>query len=89
MINNNAKEGVVMVMNPLTGKMIDIMPLLRLLAGNCYTLPDGGMEGYYLVDRAIEVMATSFDEEMSIKSIKESINDLYRLRRAFGEMKEL
>ncbi len=89
MINNNAKEGVVMVTNPLTGKMIDVMPMLKLLAGNCYTLPDGGMEGYLLVDRAIEVMVTSFDEEMGLRNVKESLNDLYRLRCAFGKMKEL
>lgn len=88
MSNQPTKNEVVIVANPITGKMIDVLPMLRLLAENCYSSPDGGKEGYYLVDKVIEVLATGFDEDANISSVKDCVADLYRLKRAFMEMKE-
>lgn len=74
-MKSDVKEKVLMVENPLTGKMINILPMLEFLNAKRYTNCDGGKEG--------------FDERSDVKEIQNTLFGLYELRNTFDKMKEI
>lgn len=87
-MQNSVGDKLLMVNNPLTGKMINILPILKFLEGDCYS-HSGGSEGYATIDATIRLLATNLGEGSDLNRIQGNIQVLYNLRDAFGEMKEI
>lgn len=87
-MQNTVVDKLLMVNNPLTGKMINILPILEFLDGSCYSnCQEGGAEGYATIDLTIKLLVTSLTEGSDLDRIQGNIQVLYQLRDAFGEMK--
>lgn len=89
-MQNSVGVKLLMVNNPLTGKMINILPILKFLEESCYSNShQGGSEGYATIDATIRLLATNLGEGSDLNRIQGNIQVLYNLRDAFGEMKEI
>ena len=86
-MQNPVVDKLLMVHNPLTGKMINILPILEFLEGSCYSNLEGGSEGYATIDLTIKLLVTSLTEDSDLNRIQGNIQVLYQLRDAFGKMK--
>lgn len=87
-MQNTVVDKLLMVNNPFTGKMINVLPILEFLDGSCYSnLQEGGSEGYATIDLTIKLLVTSLTEDSDLNRIQGNIQVLYQLRDAFGQMK--
>jgi hypothetical protein len=78
------------ITNPFSGKMINILPILKL--GQTYPfikLNKGSESVYGMLDDAIRLICTSNVEDDLIEQFRFTIEALYELRNAFKNAVEL
>lgn len=84
------EKEILMIKNPLTGKNINILPMLEFLSSEAFIRNGkGGEAGYALIDLAIKTLVINYDENESISELKNMTYNLYELRNVFEEMKEI
>jgi len=76
--------------NPITGKSVNILPILKLSETSPFDGIRKGKESVYqALDDAIRLIATSKTDENLVFDYKMVLFCLYKLRDAFGNMVEL
>ncbi|MCU0337662.1 MAG: hypothetical protein MUF12_07345 [Sediminibacterium sp.] len=84
------EKEILMVKNPITGKSINILPMLQFLSSETLTTKaNGGEAGYLLIDEAIKILVTNYSDNDGIGELKDMAYNLYQLRDVFNEMKEI
>ncbi len=84
------EKEILMIKNPLTGKNINILPMLEFLNSEIFVRNSkGGEAGYALIDLAIKTLVINYGENESVSELKNMTYNLYELRNVFEEMKEI
>jgi len=86
-LNENAPKHLI-IENPITGKEINILPILQMGSENFSGFNSGNDSVYQNLDDAIKLLSTSEIESGLISDIRYIVYKLYQLRDAFGSITE-